>query len=78
MSVCFGKNFCTSLPVFTIFSHFFSSWKYNLSGLWYIWDIIPSWYGAFCSNSKSIPGLTSILLSILRDHKFSVGLGGCL
>ena len=32
----------------------------------------------FSSNSKSTLGLTSVLVSILSDHKFSVGLGGGL
>ena len=75
MSVCFIKNFCVSLHVFTKFSNSFGYWKYNLSGLWYVSDIIPSWYGEFSSNSKSILGLMSTLLSILGDCKFSGGLG---
>ena len=78
MSAYFGKNFCTSLPVFTRFPNFFGSWKYDLSGLWYVCDIIPSWYGDFSSNSKSIFGLTSVLLSIFGNHKFSGGLEGGL
>ena len=70
MSACFSKNLCTSLPIFTKFSNSCHSWKYDLSGLWYVLDMIPSWYGEFSSNSKSILGLVSALLSILGDHKF--------
>ena len=78
MSVCFSKNFCTRLPVFTRFSNSLGSWKYDLSGFWYVSDIIPSWCSEFSSNSKTIPGLASVLISILGGHKFFFGLGGGL
>ena len=64
--------------MFTRFSNSFGSWKYDLSDLWHVSDIIPSWYSEISSNSKSILGLTSVLLSILGNHKFSFGLGGGL
>ena len=78
MSACFSKNSCPSLPLFTRFSNSLGSWKYDLSGLWYISDIIASWYGEFSSNSKSVPGFASVLLSILSYQKFTFGLGGGL
>ena len=45
MLACFSKTFCTSLPIFTRFSTYFGSWNNDLSDLWYVLDIIPSWYG---------------------------------
>ena len=64
--------------MFTRFSNSFGSLKYDLYGLWYVSEIIPYWYGEFSLNSKSILGFTSVLFSILADHKFSVGLRGGL
>ena len=78
MFACFSKKFCTSLPIFTRFSNSFGSVKYDLSGLWYVLDIIPSWYSEFSLNSKSILGLVSAVLSILSNCKFSGDLGGGL
>ena len=77
MSTCLGKNFLPACPCVLDFSSF-GSWKYDLSGLWYVSEIIPSWYDEFFSNFKSILGPASVLLSILGDHKFSVGLEGGL
>ena len=78
ISVCFGKHFCTVYSLFTKLFNSFSSWKYDLSGLWYASDIIPSWYWEIFLNSMSILGLVSALLSNFCGHKFSGGLGGGL
>ena len=42
ISACFSKNFCTSLPVLIRLSNSCGSWKYDLSGLWYVSEITPS------------------------------------
>ena len=56
ISACFSKNFCMSLPVLIRPSNAWGSWKYDLSGLWYLSDIIPSWNGEFASKSVFISG----------------------
>ena len=42
ISAYFGKHFCTNLTVFTRPSNFVGSWKYDLSGLWYVSVVTPS------------------------------------
>ena len=47
ISAYIGKNFCTTLPALTRPSNSWGSWKNDLSGLWYVSDITPSWMGNF-------------------------------
>ena len=42
ISACFGKHFCTRLPVLTRPSNSQGSWKNDLLGLWYVSEITPS------------------------------------
>ena len=49
-----GKNIYTSLPVSTWLCTSGGSLKYDLSGLWYISDIIPSQCGDFSSKSVNV------------------------
>ena len=60
ISACLGKTFCTSLPVLTRPSNSWGSWKIDLSGLWNVSDITPSWNGEFSSKSTSGSGLISV------------------
>ena len=56
LSACFSKNFCTSLPVLIRLSNSCGSWKYDLSSLWYVSEIMPSWNGEFSLKSVFSPG----------------------
>ena len=59
ISACFGKNFCTSLPALIRLSNSCGSWKYDLSGLWYVYESTTSWNGEFSSKSILISGKIS-------------------
>ena len=50
ISACFGKNFCTSLPVLIRLSNSCASWIYDSSGLLHVSEIACSWNGEFSSN----------------------------
>ena len=52
ISVYFERYFCTNLDVFTKSINSCSSSMYDWSGLTYISEIIPSWWGEFSSKSK--------------------------
>ena len=77
----FGKTFCTSLPVLTRPCKYGGFWKYHSSGLLYISDITPSWYGEFSSKSVLMSwsnALMSKSVSFLgiTCNGISAGLGG--
>ena len=74
ISACFGKNFCTSLPVLTWPSNSWGSWIKDLSGLCYVSDITPSCNGEFFLESLLSTGLISIF-SGLSDVGICTGLG---
>ena len=77
ISACSGKNICISLPVLTRPSNSWGSWKNNISGLWYTYEITPSWNGEFSSKSILGSGLISIFFG-LSNVGILTGLGGGL
>ena len=62
VSASFSKNFCTSLSILIRISNSCGSWNYDLSDLWYISEITPSWNDEFSSKS--------ILISWSKSDKF--------
>ena len=61
MSVCLGKNLCTKFPLSVRSSSSFGFWKNDLSSLWNVSDMMPSWNGEFSSKSTLILGLFLLL-----------------
>ena len=80
ISACFGKHFCTRLPVLIKPSNSQGSWKKDLSGLWYASEIMPSWNRGFSSKSILISGLIFVLSKLceLPGVAVPVGLDGGL
>ena len=75
---CFGNNFYTSLPVLIRISNSQGSWKYDLSGLWYVCDIRPSWNGEFSSKPVFSSGSMSDKFLGISGIDVFTGLGGGL
>ena len=78
ISACFIKNFCISLPVLIRLSNSQCSWKYDLSGLWYVSQITPSWNGELSSKSIFSYGSMSDKLPGILGTDVLTGLGGGL
>ena len=80
ISACFCRNICTRLPVLIKPSNSQGSWKNDLSGLWYILEIMPSLNGEFSSKSILISGLIFVLSELCKLPHIGVliGLGGGL
>ena len=76
ISTCFSKNFYTNLLVLTRLANSCASWKYDLSGLWYVSDITPSWNSEFSSKSILISGSKSDKFLGTYGMGNSVGLRG--
>ena len=76
VSSCFCKNFCTGLPVLIRPPNSWGSWKYHLSGLWYISDITLSLNGEFSSNSIFSSGSISDKPPGISGIDVSIGLRG--
>ena len=79
IAACFGKSFYTSLPVSTWPCNSLGSWKYDLSGLWYISDITPSRSSKsmLISFSNKSMSKSNVFLGI-KCVGISVSLGGGL
>ena len=74
-SVCFGKYFWTILLVLIKSASSGGSSNWDLSGLWYISDIMPSWYEEF--SSKSLISKSKSKFIFLSSYIFtSSSLGG--
>ena len=70
ISVCFSKNFCISMPVLIRVSNSSDSWKYDLSGLWYVSEITPSWHGELSLKSVFSSGSMSDKLQGISGTDF--------
>ena len=71
ISACFGKNLCANLPVLTRPCNSVGPWEYDLSGLWYISAITPSWYGGFSSKyvlNVLLQCINVLVLNFLRSY----------
>ena len=62
ISVSLGKNLCIKFPLSIRSLSSFRFWKNNLSGLWIVSDMMPSWNGEFSSKPRLILGLWLIYL----------------
>ena len=74
----FSKNFCMSLPLLIRPSNSWGSWKCDLSGLWYVSEITPSWNGELSSKSIFSSGSMSDKLPGISGIGVFTGLGGGL
>ena len=68
MPICFGKYLWTKFPLFMRSPNFLESWKNDLSSLWNVSDMMPSWNGEFSSKSKLILGLISCTFCEFCSH----------
>ena len=70
--------FCTRLPLLTKPSNCWGSWMNDLSSLWYISEIMPSWNREFSSKLILISGLIFVLSDLceLSSMGVLIGLGG--
>ena len=78
ISVSCGKYFWTIFSVLTKSINSGGSTNCDLSGLWYISDIIPSWYGKFSSKSLFISRSKSKSSCLSICITLSGGFGGGL